>query len=90
MVDGVIESHTAAMLEPYSDDPSLKGKLFWDPAKYNFAIANLDKRGLQLFTHAIGELGVRTALNGYQHAEEINRTDRPSAAHRAHRNHQPR
>ena len=63
MVDGVIESHTAAMLEPYSDDPSLKGKLFWDPAKYNFAIANLDKRGLQLFTHAIGDLGVRTALN---------------------------
>src|SRR6266478_3692108 len=28
MVDGVVESHTAAMLEPYSDDPSLKGKLF--------------------------------------------------------------
>jgi predicted amidohydrolase YtcJ len=74
MVDGVIESHTAAMLEPYSDDPSLKGKLFWDPAKYNFAVANLDKRGLQLFTHAIGDLGVRTALNGYQHAEEINHT----------------
>jgi predicted amidohydrolase YtcJ len=74
MVDGVIESHTAAMLEPYSDDPSLTGKLFWDPAKYNFAVANLDKRGIQLFTHAIGDLGVRTALNGYQHAEETNHT----------------
>ena len=83
MVDGVIESHTAAMLEPYSDDPSLKGKLFWDTAKYNFAIANLDKRGLQLFTHAIGDLGVRTALNGYQHAEEINHTTdrRPRIEH---------
>src|SRR6266849_4769737 len=34
MVDGVVESHTAAMLEPYSDDPSLKGKLFWEPDKY--------------------------------------------------------
>jgi predicted amidohydrolase YtcJ len=74
MVDGVIESHTAAMLDPYSDDASLKGKLFWDPAKYNAAVAELDKRGLQLFTHAIGELGVRTALDGYQHAEEINHT----------------
>ncbi|MEQ1474505.1 MAG: amidohydrolase, partial [Candidatus Acidiferrum sp.] len=83
MVDGVIESHTAAMLEPYSDDPSLKGKLFWDPAKYNFAVANLDKRGLQLFTHAIGDLGVRTALNGYQHAEEVNHTTdrRPRIEH---------
>ncbi len=83
MVDGVIESHTAAMLEPYSDDPTLKGKLFWDPAKYNSAVADLDKRGLQLFTHAIGDLGVRTALNGYQHAEEVNHTTgrRPRIEH---------
>src|SRR6266478_5345581 len=54
MVDGVVESHTAAMLDPYSDDPSLKGKLFWKLANYNSAVAELDKRGLQLFTHAIG------------------------------------
>jgi len=83
MVDGVIESHTAAMLDPYSDDPSLKGKLFWEPAKYNAAVAELDKRGLQLFTHAIGELGVRTALDGYQHAEETNHTSdrRPRIEH---------
>ncbi len=83
MVDGVIESHTAAMLDPYSDDPSLKGKLFWEPAKYNSAVAELDKRGLQLFTHAIGELGVRTALDGYQHAEETNHTSdrRPRIEH---------
>jgi len=83
MVDGVIESHTAAMLEPYSDDPSLKGKLFWDPAKYISAVAELDKRGLQLFTHAIGELGVRTALDAYQHAEEVNHSSdrRPRIEH---------
>src|SRR5215469_10476995 len=58
MVDGVVESHTAAMLEPYSDDPSLKGKPFWEPANYNAAVAELDKRGFQLFTHAIGDYGV--------------------------------
>src|ERR1700688_445135 len=83
MVDGVIESHTAAMIEPYSDDPSLKGKLFWEPAKYSSAVAELDKRGLQLFTHAIGELGVRTALDAYQHAEEVNHTSdrRPRIEH---------
>jgi predicted amidohydrolase YtcJ len=83
MVDGVIESHTAAMIEPYSDDPSLKGKLFWDPAKYSSAVAELDKRGLQLFTHAIGELGVRTALDAYQHAEEVNHSSdhRPRIEH---------
>ena len=74
MVDGVVESHTAAMLEPYSDDPSVKGRLFWDPANYFAAVAELDKRGLQLFTHAIGDYGVRTALDAYQHAVEVNHT----------------
>jgi predicted amidohydrolase YtcJ len=83
MVDGVVESHTAAMLEPYSDDPSTKGKLFWDPAKYTAAVAELDKRGLQLFTHAIGEYGVRTALDAYEHAEQVNHTNdrRPRIEH---------
>ena len=83
MVDGVVEAHTAAMLEPYSDDPSLKGKLFWEPSKYKFAVAELDKRGLQLFTHAIGDYGVRTALDAYEEAETRNRKSdrRPRIEH---------
>jgi predicted amidohydrolase YtcJ len=83
MVDGVVESHTAAMLEPYSDDSSTKGQLFWDPARYAAAVAELDKRGLQLFTHAIGDYGVRTALDAYEHARESNHTNdgRPRIEH---------
>jgi len=72
MVDGVVEAHTAAMLEPYSDDPSLKGALFWEPSKYKSAVAELDKRGLQLFTHAIGDYAIRTALDAYEEAEARN------------------
>ncbi len=74
MVDGVVESHTAAMLEPYGDDPSLRGKLFWEPSQYKAAVVELDKRGLQLFTHAIGDYGVRTALDAYENAETLNNT----------------
>jgi predicted amidohydrolase YtcJ len=83
MIDGVVESHTAAMLEPYSDDPSTKGKLFWDPDKYTAAVAELDKRGLQLFTHAIGDYAVRTALDAYENAETVNHTEdrRPRIEH---------
>jgi predicted amidohydrolase YtcJ len=83
MVDGVIESHTAAMLEPYADDPSLKGKLFWEPASYDAAVAELDKRGLQLFTHAIGDYGVQTALDAYENAGAKNhkRDSRPRIEH---------
>ncbi|GAI03096.1 unnamed protein product, partial [marine sediment metagenome] len=59
VLDGVVESHTAAFIEPYTDQPSTKGLLFWSPEKYNDAVAQLDKRGLQIYTHAIGDLAVR-------------------------------
>ena len=72
MVDGVVESHTAALLEPYSDDPSMRGSLFWDPAKYQSAVAEMDKRGFQIFTHAIGDYGIRTALDAYEFTEKSN------------------
>ena len=83
MLDGVVEAHTAAMLAPYSDDPSQTGKLFWDPTKYTQAIAELDRRGLQIFTHAIGDKAVRLALDAYQNATETNHTNdaRPRIEH---------
>src|SRR5260370_3522047 len=72
MVDGVVESHTAAMLEPYSDDPSLKGKLFWDPSNYKAAVAELDNHSFHLFTHATGDYAVRTALRACENPEQRN------------------
>ena len=83
MLDGVVEAHTAAMLEPYSDDPTKTGKLFWDPAKYKQAVTQLDGRGLQIFTHAIGDKAVRLALDAYQGAAEANHTHdmRPRVEH---------
>jgi predicted amidohydrolase YtcJ len=73
MVDGVVESHTASFLQPYDDDPTQNGPLFWIPQKYQLAVAELDKRGFQLFTHAIGDKGIRTALDAYELAEQKNR-----------------
>ncbi|HYM07473.1 MAG TPA: amidohydrolase [Terriglobales bacterium] len=83
MLDGVIEAHTAALLAPYSDDPRQSGKLFWEPAKYQQSITELDRRGLQIFTHAIGDRSVRLALDAYQQAAETNHTRdaRPRVEH---------
>ena len=72
-LDGVIESHTAAMLQPYADDPSQSGKLFWDPDKYKQAVAELNGRGFQVFTHAIGDRAVRLALDSYQASYQANK-----------------
>ncbi len=73
-LDGVIESHTAAMLEPYSDDPKQIGALQWEPVAYKQAVAELDKRGIQIFTHAIGDKAVRLALDAYENAAATNHT----------------
>jgi predicted amidohydrolase YtcJ len=83
MLDGVVEAHTAAMFAPYSDDPSQSGKLFWDPEKYRAAVTELDKRGLQIFTHAIGDKAVHTALDAYEEAARVNQTHdaRPRIEH---------
>ncbi len=73
-LDGVIESHTAAMLTPYSDDPKLTGRPFWDEAQYKQAVQKLDARGIQIFTHAIGDRAVRLALDAYEGAAAANHT----------------
>jgi predicted amidohydrolase YtcJ len=83
MLDGVVESHTAAMLTPYADDPKIKGKTFWEPAQYQAAVMELDKNGYQIFTHAIGDGAVRLALDSYQNMNKVNGTkdSRPRVEH---------
>ncbi len=72
MLDGVIDSLTGAMIEPYTAQGENRGKLFWNPADYNKTIAELDKKGIQVATHAIGDLAIRTALDGYENAARLN------------------
>ena len=72
--DGVVESHTAAMFTPYADDPKLKGDLLWDQDTYKRMVADLDKRGIQIFTHAIGDRAVELTLDAYENAAKRNGT----------------
>jgi len=73
-VDGVIETHTAAMLAPYTDDPSQSGHLLWDPDKYIRSVQELDAHGIQVFSHAIGDRAIRLALDAYENAQNVNHT----------------
>ncbi len=82
-VDGVVETGTAAMLEPYSDDPSSRGSLVWEPRELREAAAAFDADGFQVHLHAIGDAGVRTALHVVRHVIDSNgpRDRRPVLAH---------
>ena len=73
-LDGVIETHTAAMLAPYADDASLSGNLLWDPDKYKQAVTELDAHGIQVFSHAIGDRAIRLALDAYENSQKTNHT----------------
>jgi len=70
-VDGVVEAHTAAMLEPYSDDPTLgRATPNWDAAALDEAVAAAGRAGLQVYLHAIGDRGVRMALDAHEFARK--------------------
>ncbi len=71
-IDGVLDSHTAAMLEPYADDPSSSGETKYTPEEYKEIIQRLDKMGFQCMTHSCGDRGVRVTLDAYEHAARIN------------------
>jgi predicted amidohydrolase YtcJ len=71
-VDDVIEPWTAAMLEPYANRPETSGDTFWDPEMFARTVADLESRGFQSFTHATGDRGIRTALDGIAYARQVN------------------
>ncbi len=71
LIDGVVESHTAAMLTPYTDLPNQKGTPAYTQAEYNDLVGRYSQAGFQIYTHAIGDRGVRMTLNGYEHAKSV-------------------
>ena len=71
-MDGVIESNTGALLEPYEDPAHGVGPRFYSQQDVDRYFTRFDAMGLQIHVHAIGDAGVRIALNGYQAAFEAN------------------
>jgi predicted amidohydrolase YtcJ len=81
--DGVLEAGTAALLAPYVDRPHTCGLPVWHPAELAAAASAFDADGFQLHIHAIGDAGVRAALDAVEHTARVNgpRDRRPVIAH---------
>ncbi len=62
-VDGSLGSHTAAMLEPFSDAPNDRGLFVTTPESLYAWTSAADKAGLQPIVHAIGDRAIRTQLD---------------------------
>ncbi len=69
-IDGVIETRTSYMLEPYLDGSNFPP--FYEAQELRALYQRLDNMGIQIHTHAIGDGAIRAALNAYQHAVEKN------------------
>jgi len=63
--DGVVESHTAALLAPYEDQPGKSGELNYTGEQMKEMVKELDRRGFQIHIHAIGDRAVKTALDAF-------------------------
>jgi predicted amidohydrolase YtcJ len=71
-MDGVLDSWTAVMIEPYADRPGWVGEPLFTQDSFNAAVIEADRRGLQIAVHAIGDGAVRSVLDGYEAAQRAN------------------
>ncbi|WNM33105.1 amidohydrolase family protein [Streptomyces sp. Li-HN-5-11] len=87
MLDGVAETGTAALLEPYLDPcgcaTANRGTSFIDPGQLPKYVTELDAAGFQCHFHALGDRAVRDALDAVEAARTANGPSdtRPHLAH---------
>jgi predicted amidohydrolase YtcJ len=76
MQDGVCETFTAAMLDPYLDEHGRgtdnRGLSFIDPEALAGYVTALDATGFQVHFHAIGDRATREALDAIEAAQRAN------------------
>jgi predicted amidohydrolase YtcJ len=81
--DGVIETRTAAVLEPYVGFGEDRGHTNLHPADFRALATALDREGFQIHVHAIGDRAVRDTLDALEAAQKANGV-RDSRHHIAH------
>jgi len=70
-MDGSLGSRTAALAEPYADDPNNSGIPRYQQDKLNDMASQRAAAGFQLGFHAIGDEANTMALNAFEAAEQV-------------------
>ena len=71
-MDGVIETYTGLLVDPYADNPTTCGDSNYSVEHFNRIVVEADRLGLQIFVHSVGDCGVRRVLNAYALARQTN------------------
>jgi predicted amidohydrolase YtcJ len=69
--DGVVDSRTAFMLNAYPGTTETGAPLF-EPERFKAICTEIDRLGLQIAVHAIGDGAVRQTIDGYEAARMAN------------------
>jgi predicted amidohydrolase YtcJ len=72
-LDGVVESKTAWMLEPFAGGGG-SGIPNYSADELKRGVAAFDREGFQVFIHAIGDRAIRVALDAFENAARLNGT----------------
>ena len=68
VIDGVLSTHTAALIDPYSDRPEIVGEPFYIQGEINRLVKRANSLGMPVAIHAIGDRGVKMALNAFEYS----------------------
>ena len=68
VIDGVLSTHTAALIDPYSDRPEVVGEPFYIQTEINRLVKRANSLGMPVAIHAIGDRGVKMALNAFEYS----------------------
>ncbi len=68
VIDGVLSTHTAALIDPYSDRPEIVGEPFYIQGEINRLVKRANNLGMPVAIHAIGDRGVKMALNAFEYS----------------------
>lgn len=68
LLDGDVDPRTAALSEPYVDDPACYGTLYHSQEEIDAFVLTAHRAGLQVAMHAVGDAAVEQALNAYDAA----------------------
>lgn len=71
-MDGVVDSRTAFMTTDYPGQPGHRAMPLFEPERFKQVCTEIDRRGLQIAVHCVGDGAVRATIDGYEAAGRAN------------------